>query len=331
MDDPEDLQIDCGDQNKSTHRQGLRYRLDHFTWPWFCISMSTGSVAVVLYQTPYKFRGLITVGKVVFVIDLVCFIVFCLIITARFVFNPGAWTQSLRDPPESFYFGAFWASVALILENTSLYAFTSCGVWLLKALEVSFWCYFAFVLLLAVLQYQAIFAANNLSVMDVVPAWILPICPILLTGPLASVLLEDQPQSVASLMWVAGVLAQGLGWMVTIFLYVVWMMRLLCDTSPDPSTRPGMYIAVGPTGQSSPSIVIFSAPKLMKQPIPFKRSSLLEALPRRLYRLISSKPHQSLQQTSSKLSGRSQVSFFGCWHSVFSALLLYRSSKGVEG
>ena len=51
-------------------------------------------------------------------------------------------------------------------------------------------------------------------------------------------------------MWVAGVAGQGLGWMVTVFLYVLWTLRLLHNDLPDPAHRPGMYIAVGPVGQS---------------------------------------------------------------------------------
>ena len=36
----------------------LHERLKNVTWAWFCSTMATGSVAVVIYQTPYQFRGL---------------------------------------------------------------------------------------------------------------------------------------------------------------------------------------------------------------------------------------------------------------------------------
>lgn len=90
---------------------------------------------------------------------------------------------------------------------------------------------------------------QNLPLSAMTPSWILPIYPLLVTGPLAGTLLQHQPSWAASRIWVAGVLGQGLGWIVTIFLYVLWTIRLLHNDLPDPSHRPGMYIAVGPTGQ----------------------------------------------------------------------------------
>ena len=223
-------------------------RLKNVTWAWFSVTMSTGSLAVVLFQTPYKFHGLVTIGKVIFITDLVLFCALCTLLATRLLRRPKGLAESLRSESESFYFGTFWVSVALILANTSQYASPSCGEWLLKTVEVLFWCYFASSLLSSILHYDALFISQNLRISNMTPAWILPIYPLLLTGPLAGILVQHQPPSAAGPIWVAGVVAQGLGWMVTIFLYVVWMLRLLGDDLPAPSSRPGMYIAVGPTG-----------------------------------------------------------------------------------
>lgn len=237
-----------GSENGREHT--IQSRMKNATWAWFSVTMSTGSLAVVLCQTPHKFHGLLTIGKIIFIIDLFFFCSFCAFITVRFVRSPRALVASLHDPTESFYFGTFWVSLALILTNISQYATTSCGEWLVKTLEVLFWCYFAFVLLTSVLHYEALFISRNLRISDMTPSWILPIYPLLVTGPLAGVLVEHQPPSAATPIWIAGILAQGLGWMVTTFLYTTWTIRLLCDDLPVPSSRPGMYIAVGPTGQS---------------------------------------------------------------------------------
>lgn len=225
-------------------------RLEHFNWTWFSSTMSTGSLAVVLYQTPHKFNGLLTIGKIVFILDLTLFILYTAIVAARFTLKPNTFRKSLVDPGESFYFGSFWVSVSLLLQNTSQYAFPSCGPWLVQTLEVLFWIYFALVLLVAIFQYQDLFVEQNLRVADMTPAWILPIYPLLVTGPLAAVLMSHQPQRAAEAIWAAGVLAQGLGWMVAVFMYGLWTIRLLSADLPPPSMRPSMYIAVGPIGES---------------------------------------------------------------------------------
>jgi len=52
--------------------------------------MATGSLAVVLYQTPNQFHYLFTIGKIVYILDLVLFISFSVLITLRFIFVPRA-------------------------------------------------------------------------------------------------------------------------------------------------------------------------------------------------------------------------------------------------
>ena len=265
-----------GDASNDVHSQGV-------SWAWFSANMATGSLAVLLYQTPHKFRGLITIGKVVFILDLISFALFALMMVVRFIKQPKALARSLRDRNESFYFGTFWVSVALILANTSIYGSSACGPWLVRALEVLFWCYIAWVVMVAIFHYQALFVSQNLPISTMTPSWILPIYPLLITGPLSATLLQHQPPWAASRIWVAGVVGQGLGWMVTIFLYVLWTIRLLHNDLPDPAHRPGMYIAVGPTGQSITGYPLFTLSKLTAQATRFKHFLPLGVLRQRLY------------------------------------------------
>lgn len=225
-------------------------RLDQFNWNWFSSTMSTGSLAVVLYQTPHKFNGLLTIGKIVFILDLILFTTYTAIVVARFTLKPKTFRKSLLDPGESFFFGSFWVSLSLVLQNISQYAFPTCGPWLVQTLEVLFWIYFALVLIVAIFQYQDLFVEHNLRIADMTPAWILPIYPLVVTGPLAAVVMKQQPQRAAEAIWAAGLLAQGLGWMVSVFMYGLWTIRLLSADLPPPSMRPSMYIAVGPIGVS---------------------------------------------------------------------------------
>lgn len=70
-------------------------------------------MAVVLYQTPHNFRGLMTIGKFVSLIDLIIFCAFCFMIILRFKSRPPAFIESLHHLTESFYFGTFWILVAM--------------------------------------------------------------------------------------------------------------------------------------------------------------------------------------------------------------------------
>ena len=234
-------------------------RLKHFTWAWFSTTMGTGSLANVLYQTPNKFNGLITIGKVVFIIDLVLFIAFVMAIALRFRLSRGSLWRSFTSSQEAFYVGTFWVSVSLILQAASSYGhYSGCGPWLSKAMEICFWIYCGFSLLFAILQYDILFVVENVEIGSMTPAWILPMYPLLVTGPLAGVLLQHPNPGAGERMLVAGIALQGLGWMVTIFLYAIWVIRLFSENLPPPSQRPGMYVAVGPTAYTSQGLISLS-------------------------------------------------------------------------
>jgi tellurite resistance protein TehA-like permease len=72
------------------------------------MTMATGSLSVMLYITPNQFDGLFTIGKIVFLFNLVTFCTFLVLIIARFIMVPSSLYQSLyRNPTESLFFGAF--------------------------------------------------------------------------------------------------------------------------------------------------------------------------------------------------------------------------------
>lgn len=136
--------------------------------------MSTGAIASLLSQQPYTFSGLKTIGKIFFILDITLFLLFTTLIMTRFITNRGSFTRSLHHPHESFFFGCFWVSIALILYNVQQYGIPSAGPWLVKALEVSFWTYAACALLVAIFQYHIIFDEEDLPVFEAMPSWVLP-------------------------------------------------------------------------------------------------------------------------------------------------------------
>ena len=224
-------------------------RLTHFTWSWFECTMSTGAMAALLSQQAYPFDGVLIIGKIFFILDLVLFALFSACITYRFVHDPRALRLSLHHPHESFFFGTFWVSIALILYNVQQYGTPSCGPWLVKTLEVCFWGYAGCAMLVAIFQYHVIFDEEKLPVHHAMPAWILPVYPFLILGPLGSTLLYSQPQEAALPIFIGSLMFQGLGWMFAFIIYTIYLTRLIGGEMPEGSKRPGMMVAVGPAGK----------------------------------------------------------------------------------
>jgi tellurite resistance protein TehA-like permease len=216
--------------------------------------MSTGSLAVVLGNTPNKFTGLQTIGKVVFVFDLVLFVLFNALMITRFILVPRKAVASLHHPVEGLFHGTYWVSVALILNCAYIYGDSNTGPWFTEALEVCFWIYCGVAFIVGVAQYSMFFRLERLSVTDAVPAWIFPIYPLLVVGTLAGTILPGQPEGPSWRIFVGGVFFQGLAWVVSFLMYGLYMNRLMSGALPSPTTRPGMYVSVGPAGKSYESV-----------------------------------------------------------------------------
>lgn len=81
------------------------------------------------------------------------------------------------------------------------------------------------------------------------PVWIFPAYPMLIVGPFAGVLSsktfyqEDQLPLIA-----CGFTIQGVGFMVAFAIYAAFVYRLMTQKLPQESSRPGMFVSVGPSG-----------------------------------------------------------------------------------
>ena len=65
--------------------------------------MSTGGIALLLAVNPHKFSGFMTIGTIIFLFDVVLFVLLSSLILARFIMFPGTFTKSVYHPTESLF------------------------------------------------------------------------------------------------------------------------------------------------------------------------------------------------------------------------------------
>ncbi|KAI2625742.1 voltage-dependent anion channel [Hypoxylon sp. NC1633] len=227
-------------------------RLEHFTWANYTLPMSTGGLALLLAEQAFVFPGLQTIGKVVYIFDLILFTLVTAAIIYRFVTFPGTLKASITHPTEALFLGTSTLSLASIIAGIAHYGIPACGPWLVTVYQVLFWIYFLVTFIIAVGQYSLLFTSPLLRIQDMTPAWDLPIFPFMLSGTVAANGAAFQPPNVAVSMIVGGLAAQGLGMCLSIMIYV---RRMIQWGFPSPNSRPGMFIAVGPPSFTSLAII----------------------------------------------------------------------------
>ncbi|THV47691.1 hypothetical protein BGAL_0295g00140 [Botrytis galanthina] len=221
-------------------------RLRHFTYAWFASTMSTGGVAFTLSVLPIESDAILTLGKAMFVINIMVFLTIVGLLIARFTMYPGTFTHSLTNPHEGFFFATGFLTMATMMTNATAYGIPNTGPWLIGALRLAFWLYTIGATLLAIVYYHILFTVKKLVITNVLPGWVLPIFPAMLVGTLASAIAKTQPVESAAQMLVAGLTFQGLGMMLAIMMYGIYFGRLLTSGLPVDASRPAMFIAVGP-------------------------------------------------------------------------------------
>jgi C4-dicarboxylate transporter/malic acid transport protein len=248
------FQPDNAEPNQESAAKEVRL-LDRFSWANFTCTQSTGGVAILLSETPHKFRGLQTVGVVVFMLNLVLFLLFTTAMICRFVQRPSSLRKSVTRPPEAYFTGSLWLSMATIIMCMQRFAVPHSGPWIIDTLRVLFWAYAAVTLTYNIVIFAAMFALHPLQPGSMSPPMFLMIFNTMLTGTIASSIAADQPPSQRMTIIVAGVAFQGLGWILCLLFLPLFVSNMLIHGLGPASLRPGLFISVGSSGYTIVALI----------------------------------------------------------------------------
>lgn len=240
-----DIPVPNAEKPSKPVRMDFRQRLRHFTWAWYTFPMSTGGLALLISSQPNRFQGLDEIGLAVYVVNLLLFALICSLTAARFIIH-GGFLQSLRHDREGLFFPTFWLSIATLIIGLERYFGEKPEPAFSITLEVLFWTYCGCTFAVAVFQYSYLFSSVIYPLQTMMPSWVLPAFPIMLSGTIASVIAERQPDKSAIPIVAAGLTFQGLGFCISFMMYSHYIGRLMESGLPNREHRPGMFICVGP-------------------------------------------------------------------------------------
>ncbi|KAK1756444.1 C4-dicarboxylate transporter/malic acid transport protein [Echria macrotheca] len=215
--------------------------------------MSTGGLSLLIAAQPHTFPGLRSIGLTIYILNILLFTLVTTLLLTRFILYPRTFRQSITHKREAFFVPTFFLSLATLITSTQRYAVPDPEVSsvpaapsLLWAIQTAFWIYLVLTTILAIAQYSHIFTAHRFGLHTMMPTWILPIFPIMLSGTIASVIAGTQPAEQAVAIITAGLTCQGLGLSVAVMMYAHMVGRLMTSGLPDREHRPGLFMCVGP-------------------------------------------------------------------------------------
>jgi tellurite resistance protein TehA-like permease len=223
--------------------------VERFSWTWFTATQSTGGLAIVLAECPHQFDGLHTIGAIIFIFNIVLWLLFTGLTITRWKLKPTSLYASFTQPPEAYFYGSWWLTAATIILGIQHYGVPHSGPWLVDAIRVLFWIYAACTLLSSLVVFVVMTKHSPIKNPGGNPSILLTVFHAMLTGTVAAGIVREQPEAHRLPIMVAGVGFQGYGWILSM-IYVGWIFSsLLQNGFPGASsTRPGFFMLVGTAG-----------------------------------------------------------------------------------
>lgn len=82
---------------------------------WFSVIMGTGIVSIILHNLPYNGVWLYWISVIIFVLNVLLFLVFLMISVLRYTIYPEIWVAMIRHPAQSLFVGTFPMGLATIV------------------------------------------------------------------------------------------------------------------------------------------------------------------------------------------------------------------------
>jgi tellurite resistance protein TehA-like permease len=244
------LQSDKPPLADGPHRLDARtWLVERFSWTWFTATQSTGGMAIVLAECPHQFNGLHTIGAIIFIFNIVLWLLFTVLTITRWRLKPTTLYASFTQPPEAYFYGSWWLTAATIILGIQHYGVPHSGPWLIDAIRVLFWIYAACTLLSSLVVFVVMTKHSPIKNPGGNPSILLTVFHAMLTGTVAAGIVREQPEAHRLPIMVAGVGFQGYGWILSM-IYVGWIFSsLLQNGFPGTSSvRPGFFMLVGTAG-----------------------------------------------------------------------------------
>ncbi|KAI6838858.1 hypothetical protein KC332_g4826 [Hortaea werneckii] len=254
------------DGDPAAPRSRISLIIEDFSFIWFTLSMNTGILSILMHQLPYQFYGLGIISTILFVFNIVLFIVFFILLLLRCIMYPQSLVQTCStNISELSLMGAVpiaWftivAQVGLTVSNASWggQAFFIVALvmwWIGTAVMLTISC----VVIVVFSKTDIVNATTTLN-----PAIIVPFVGTTTDALVGGVICQYSGGVNARLaipIIVTSYMICGLGFFVAIIIWAAYFVKLMNSGLPPPPLTPSLFMLVGPAGQTAAALQVLGA------------------------------------------------------------------------
>ena len=87
------------------NRRGWRRIVVNLAPAWFSVTMGTGITSILIHNLPYNGRWLYWISVILFVLNVVIFVLLSVMSAMRYIMFRGIWSSMLAHPVQSLFLG----------------------------------------------------------------------------------------------------------------------------------------------------------------------------------------------------------------------------------
>ncbi|KAH0606445.1 uncharacterized protein H6S33_004106 [Morchella sextelata] len=247
------------------------------TWAWYTTIMSSGGVALIIFNLPYAVKPLWIVGGIVYMASLIGFLLLLLIHLTRFALNPRVLPASITHQSEGLFVSTFAAAMGILIIDGATYSekmHTTHGM----ALRAFYWIFVGVAVLFGVATPLVQFSRTRVAriddeapaARDYSPMAIQQILPLTLVGYAASTVVSHiDPISghhLAMPILYTATAVQGMGALLGLIYLAGFVDSLYRNALPSIANRPSMFVSVGPPAFTALSFALMAEQSLKHFP-----------------------------------------------------------------
>jgi tellurite resistance protein TehA-like permease len=224
--------------------------------------MNSGMLAIIMHQFPYQFDGLQQISSVIFMVDLVLFIIFSALLALRFVWvRRGTYGILVSNPMQLSMMScppiAWLTLVAFVSLNISQCYWG--GHWA-ALLGYAMW-WVGVVWMMATLLFILISAIRHSNIQSnrVPPSALIPavgVATIAAIGGLISAQASDLSARLAVPVIIVSFMTIGVGLFFATVVYTFILLDIIVQGWPAREQIPTLFVLVGPMGQTASALLL---------------------------------------------------------------------------